>query len=297
MPYLIKKLILSFARRLGYEILPIKTFCSPGSSLAAPLNNGDLEQQYQSVVAALNLSQTMRKIHIQDAVEIEELYRKFVFANLPQCEDRAGLLSDLIGTTISEAIYIIHSLHEGLKVAGDICEFGVAQGATSRLMAAEIMPTDRKLWLFDSYEGLPAPSPEDNLINDIFNLGSMARYRGTMASPETEVLTKLVQVKFPADRIKIKKGWINESLKTADLPKQVAFAYVDFDFYEPIKDALQFVNNVMPAGGYIVVDDYGFFSEGAQIAVDEFVKAQGERYRIEMPLPFAGHFCIIQKLL
>ena len=294
MLYLFKKFVLKIARSLGYEILSTKTFADCKRSESA--TPSDEPHDYQRVLSALHLSETMRKIHIQDAVEVEELYRQFLFHDLPRREGRAELLSGLIGTTVSEAIYIIRALHEGLKVPGDICEFGVAQGATSRLMATEIQDTDRKLWLFDSFEGLPEPSPEDRLIHDIFNLGSMARYKGTMASPETEVLAKLEQVNFPANRTKIKKGWVNESLMTADLPQQVAFAYVDFDFYEPIKDALHFLDGVMPANGRIVVDDYGFFSEGAQLAVDEFVKNMGGRYVMEMPLPFAGHFCVLSKL-
>ena len=52
----------------------------------------------------------------------------------------------------------------------------------------------------------------------------------------------------------------------------------------------------MPAGGRIVVDDYGFFSEGAQLAVDQFVAAAGNRYKFEMPLPFAGRFYILSKV-
>ena len=140
----------------------------------------------------------MRDIHRHDAEEVEELYRRFVFPGLPKDERRAGLLHDLIGTTIGEAIYIIQNLHEGLRVPGDVCEFGVAQGATSRLLASEIMSTDRNLWLFDSFEGLPAPSPQDKLINDIFSLGSMDKYKGTMASPEAEVRSKLDSRNFPA---------------------------------------------------------------------------------------------------
>jgi Acyltransferase family len=57
-----------------------------------------------------------------------------------------------------------------------------------------------------------------------------------------------------------------------------------------------FLDTRMPAGGRIVVDDYGFFSEGAQLAVDQFVAAAGNRYKFEMPLPFAGHFCILSKV-
>jgi hypothetical protein len=296
---LLKSKILSTVHKLGYELAPI------GASNAARLGVPGLvsggqglspTEQNQHLLAALDLCQTMREIHRQDAVEIEELYRHFVFPDLPRREGRAALLNDLIGTTIGEAIYIIRNLHEALKGPGDICEFGVAQGATSRLLAAEIASTERNLWLFDSFEGLPAPSPEDKLIHDIFKLGSMDRYTGTMASPETEVRNKLDSIGFPRERTKVKKGWVREALKSSELPARVSFAYVDFDFYEPIKDALEFLDTRMQAGGRIVVDDYGFFSEGAQLAVDQFVAGAGNRFKFELPLPFAGHFCVLSKL-
>jgi hypothetical protein len=243
------------------------------------------------------MSEAMRDIHRQDAAEIEQLYRRFLFSDMPEREGRTRDLSDLIGTTVSEAIYVIKNLHDALKVPGDICEFGVAQGATSKLIASEILPlADRKFWLFDSFEGLPAPTKEDKLIHDIFKLGSMEKYKGTMASPETEVLGKLASIKFPSDRIRVKKGWVKDTIKSGEIPARVSFAYVDFDLYDPIKDALEFLDTRMPAGGRIVVDDYGFFSEGAELAVDQFVKAAGSRYKLEMPLPFAGHFCVLSKI-
>jgi O-methyltransferase len=253
--------------------------------------------RHQRLAVELAHCRAMRDIHVRDSIEIEELYRRFVFRDLPRSEKRAALLNDLIGTTVGEAIYVVQYLHEALKVPGDICEFGVAQGATSRLVAAEIAATERNLWLFDSFEGLPEPGPEDKLIDDIFNLGAMSKYKGTMASPETEVLDKLASIQFPRERTKIKKGWVKDAIKSSDLPAQVAFAYVDFDFYEPIQDALEFLDGRMPAGGRIVVDDYGFFSEGAQLAVDQFVARMGPRYKFELPLPFAGHFCILSKVL
>ena len=252
---------------------------------------------HRDLAAELENCKTMRKIHCQDTVEIEELYRSFVFPNLPRRDGRAELLNELMGTSVGEAIYIIQNLHLALQIPGDVCEFGVAQGATSRLLAAEIMPmTNRRLWLFDSFEGLPAPSAEDKLINDIFRLGSMSRYEGTMKSPESEVLDKLDSIGFPRERTKVKRGWVREVIQTGDLPLQVAFAYVDFDFYEPICDALDFIDARMQVGGRIVVDDYGWFSEGAQLAVDQFVARSGNRFKFEMPLPIAGHFCILGKV-
>lgn len=257
----------------------------------------DWEALYLQTLGESRMSEAIRDIHRRDAVEIEELYRHFLFSDLPRREGRGRDLSDLIGTTVSEAVYVIKNLHDGLKVEGDICEFGVAQGATSKLIASEIMPlANRKFWLFDSFEGLPAPTKEDTLIHDIFNLGSMDKYKGTMASPETEVLSKLASIGFPTERIKIKKGWVKDTIASGEIPERVAFAYVDFDFYEPIRDALAFLDARMLPGGRIVVDDYGFFSDGAQLAVDEFVAAQSGRYTFEMPLPFAGHFCVLNKV-
>jgi O-methyltransferase len=290
---LVKRFLQSALRRVGYRLVHI-----PAES-AVPSGAGghDWEHLYLQTLDQFRMSEAMRDIHRQDAAEVEELYRRFLFTDLPLREGRARDLSDLIGTTVSEAIYVIKNLHDGLKVAGDICEFGVAQGATSKLLASEIMPLkERNFWLFDSFEGLPAPSKEDRLIHDIFKLGTMDKYKGTMASPETEVLGKLASVNFPLERTKVKKGWVKDAIRSGELPRQVAFAYVDFDFYDPIKDALEFLDTRMPAGGRIVVDDYGFFSEGAQLAVDQFVAAAGSRYRFEMPLPFAGHFCILSKV-
>jgi O-methyltransferase len=290
---LVKRFLRAALRRAGYRLVHI-----PAES-AVPLaaTGQDWEHLYLQTLDQLRMSEAMRDIHRQDAAEVEELYRRFLFADLPKREGRARDLSDLIGTTVSEAIYVIKNLHDGLKVRGDICEFGVAQGATSKLLASEIMPlTERNFWLFDSFEGLPAPSKEDRLIHDIFKLGTMDKYEGTMASPESEVLGKLASVNFPRQRIKVKKGWVKDAIKSGELPAQVAFAYVDFDFYDPIKDALAFLDTRMPVGGRIVVDDYGFFSEGAQLAVDQFVAAAGGRYKFELPLPFAGHFCVLSKL-
>jgi hypothetical protein len=290
---LVKRFLQAALRRGGYRLMRI-----PGdSAIPSSATRQDFEQLYFQTLEQFRMSEAMRDIHRRDAVEVEELYRHFLFTDLPKREGRARDLSDLIGTTVSEAIYVIKNLHDGLKVAGDICEFGVAQGATSRLLASEIMPlAERRFWLFDSFEGLPAPTKEDRLIHDIFKLGTMEKYKGTMASPETEVLGKLASVKFPRERIVVKKGWVKDTIQSGDLPEKVAFAYVDFDFYDPIKDALEFLDTRMPAGGRIVVDDYGFFSEGAQLAVDQFVAAAGDRYKFEMPLPFAGHFCVLSKV-
>jgi hypothetical protein len=109
------------------------------------------------------------------------------------------------------------------------------------------------------------------------------------------VLQRLGVVGFPRDRTMIVPGFIEETSKREPLPKTVCFAYVDFDFYEPIQVALDFLAPRMPVGGTIVVDDYGFFSSGAKTAADEFVAKMGGKYSLMVPPKFAGHFCTLRK--
>jgi len=228
--------------------------------------------------------------------EINTLYNEFVFINNKKYDDiQISLLKNLIGTGFGEGLYLLDSLQKSLSIEGDVCEFGVAQGATSALIANEIKNINKNLWLFDSFEGLPKPSGKDLLINDIFNLGSMEAYKGKMACPVDMVKSRLSDINFPHERTKIIPGFIEKTIFDPNLPQKVCFAYIDFDFYEPILIALNYLNRVLQSRGFIIVDDYNFFSEGVKIAVDEFYNNNKEKYEISFPIKSAGFFCILRK--
>jgi O-methyltransferase len=229
--------------------------------------------------------------------EIYGLYRHHIFPNLPECTpDLVELLAQLQGTNISEAIYILHSLLESMHLPGDICEFGVAQGLTSALMAHEIKSTEKRIWLFDSFAGLPKPTGKDRLKDDIFGLGSIEAYQGTMACSVDMVRGTLEAIRFPLSRARIVSGFIEEAIHREDLPPRVCFAYVDFDFYEPILIALEFLDSRLTLNGRIVVDDYDWFSTGAKTAVDEFVTRHGSHYEFSLPIEGAGHFALLHRV-
>lgn len=227
--------------------------------------------------------------------EVEALLREVTFPDLPSRGGRAKLLAEHDGTSVIEAMYLLDRLHRALPLDGDVCEFGVARGASSVLIANELIESDKRLWLFDSFEGLPAPTEKDILIDDIDGLGSIAAYEGEMAFPADLVEMRLREIGFPAERTRIVPGFFPRSLERGELPAAVCFAYIDFDFYEPILAALRFLDPWLSAGGYIVVDDYGFFSSGAKTAVDEFVAEQDLTYEFTLPLAAAGKFCILRK--
>jgi hypothetical protein len=119
---------------------------------------------------------------------------------IPANEMRPRLLGRLQGTPPAEAYFIIEALARCRDIDGDVCEFGVAQGETSALIANELAGMAEKvLHLFDSFEGLPKPSAKDELKDDITALGSMDAYTGTMACPER--MAVLVCRPYPSLRI------------------------------------------------------------------------------------------------
>lgn len=227
--------------------------------------------------------------------EMHDALRALLFPSLPEMPGRPELLAKLLGTGISEAMYVLAELHAALSEPGDVCEFGVAQGATSALLANEIRGTGKHLWLYDSFTGLPKPSPKDQLKDDIFGLGSIEKYEGEMRCDAAEVQTRLAQIGFPAERCHVRAGMVEETLRDGAGPAPVCFAYIDFDFYAPIAHALEYLDRHLAPGGRIVVDDYDFFSTGAKTAVDEFRQRHDNRYEFALPASFAGKFCILRR--
>jgi O-methyltransferase len=215
-------------------------------------------------------------------------------------EIRPKLLARLLGTPPSLAYFIVQALAKCKDISGDVCEFGVAQGETSALIANEIARSSNKiLHLFDSFEGLPKPSEKDELKDDIFSLGSMEAYTGMMSCPEDMVRTRLKSISFPSQRYVIHKGFIEQLIHTdQNLPEEVCFAYVDFDFYEPIKVTLDFLHQITPIGAIVIVDDYDFFSVGSKTAVDEFIEEKNSSemlYECFVPNTRYGYFAVLTK--
>jgi hypothetical protein len=147
----------------------------------------------------------------------------------------------------------------------------------------------------DSFEGLSKPHEKDRLIDDIFKLGSMEAYAGTMATPMDIPASKLKSIDFPIKRTHFIKQMIEGELKDLDkLPSEVAFAYFDMDLYEPTLLSLKWFDTVSSVGSIAIVDDYGFLSAGVKTAVQEFLV--GRNYRFTAPINSAGYFCVLEKL-
>lgn len=213
----------------------------------------------------------------------------------PMDERRRDLAAALDGTTVPQAMVLMACANEVLPLEGDVCEFGLGQGATSALLANEIRATDKRLWLFDSFQGLPKPTAEDRLLNDVSGLGSIERYEGVGAQSPEPVAQRLREVQFPPGRTEIVAGFVEETLRGPRVPRRVALAFVDVDFYRPVLTALRFLDGATVAGGGVVVHDYGYFSAGAKQAVDEFVEGCGGRFSAEFPQGWCWGIAVLRR--
>ena len=264
-----KKIIHSLFNRFGYEIIKSAEGLPPRQVLFS---------NFSSLVSAF-----------------EKLFQQTEGVNLNKKASRTFSLARLRGTPPAEAYFIINALFQTQTINGDVCEFGVAQGETSALIANEILAGGKKLHLFDSFQGLSTPTLEDTLKDDIFSLGQMNAYKGTMSFQKSWVVSRLRAVNFPSDRYILHEGFIKDVFKAnIDLPQKVSFAYIDFDLFAPIKSTLEFLITRTDQGAIIIVDDYDFFSTGVKKAVDEFILANPQ-FKIQIPHNDFGHFAILTK--
>ena len=151
-------------------------------------------------------------------------------------------------------------------IQGDIVELGCYGGTTSlfirRLLDEKGESGNRTFHVYDSFEGLPEKTKQDQSIaGEAFQAGKLA------------VSKKDFLHEFRAASLRppiVHKRWFNQ-LTDQDVPQNIAFAFLDGDFYESIMDSLKLVWPRMSQGGVILVDDYGREAlPGTERAVRDF---------------------------
>ncbi len=174
-----------------------------------------------------------------------------------------------------ETDIILQELANITDITGDVVEFGCYAGDTSAVIANALKDTpDKWLYLYDSFEGLPAKTAADNSA-----AGWRFQEGALKVSPET-VVHKFKKLGLPEPVI-VKK-WFNQ-LDDEDLPAQISFALLDGDFYESIKTSFTKVAPRIVQGGIIVVHDYRSAElPGVAKAVNEFMQQNPDAYAFRL---------------
>lgn len=170
--------------------------------------------------------------------------------------------------TPQETTEILRQAERALLVEGDFVELGCYKGYTSVLLGKLLAKTEKRLWIYDSFAGLPEKTSEDAS-------GAGANFRGgELLVTKREVVERIRRAGLR--NVVIKKAWFNE-LTEKDLPERIALAFCDGDLYGSIKISLQLVYPRLVEGGIIIVHDYNNPElPGSARAVDEFLRVHLE---------------------
>jgi O-methyltransferase len=159
-------------------------------------------------------------------------------------------------------------------VRGSLVDCGVWNGG-STILLSDGAPL-RETWAFDSFEGLPEPGEWD---------GSRAQgwARGCLGAEER--LREGFARYGNAARLHVVKGWFEDTF-AAHAPDvgPIAVLHCDGDWYESVLLTLRAFYPQVETGGYVVVDDYGYWP-GARRATDEFRAQVGD----DAPMQAADH--------
>lgn len=163
-------------------------------------------------------------------------------------------------------------------VEGDLVECGVWKGGASMLMSAVLKKegSDKTIWMYDTYEGLPEPTKDDVRFDGIpamFKWNSQKREGGSdwaYASLE-EVKSNMKAIGY--GHMRYVKGKVEDTIPE-EIPEKISLLRLDTDWYESTKHELDQLFPRLSRGGILILDDYGQWL-GSRKAVDEYFKEHG----------------------
>jgi O-methyltransferase len=168
------------------------------------------------------------------------------------------------------------------EVPGAFVECGVWRGGSQQAVAYTLLErgvTDRDLYLFDTFEGMPEPTEKDRRHDgrpavELLERSSRTAKVWAVAGLD-DVRAGMAQTGYPAERIHFHAGRVEETIPAA-APAQIAVLRLDTDWYRSTRHELEHLYDRVPSGGVLILDDYGYWA-GAREAVDEFLAATGAR--------------------
>ncbi len=231
----------------------------------------------RSVVPPFIWASLYRRLVIRKIVDSDQYAPHFSPWLSPEFAEKFDRISPYTVVDIQRCWTIWRALSQALNVEGDVCETGVFQGGTARLIREAMAGHDAKqLFLFDSFEGMKTVSTVDRHKEHDFADTSVESVRSVVGDEPF---------------IHYRKGWVPDTFAGLE-DRRFCFAHIDLDLYQGVLDSLTFIYPRLSSGGAIVFDDYGFAScPGARKAVDAFFADKPER-----PLALSTAQALVTKL-
>lgn len=154
-------------------------------------------------------------------------------------------------------------------IPGDVIETGVWKGGATILMRAILKvygDTTRKVWVADSFEGLPEPDPTKYPAD----AGDLHYTQGQLAVSLEQVKSNFMKYGLYDNQVRFLKGWFEDTLPKAPIEK-LSLIRLDGDMYSSTIQALDALYSKLSHGGYVIVDDWTAV-QGCRQAVLDFMR-------------------------
>lgn len=139
------------------------------------------------------------------------------------------------------------------EIPGDLIETGVWRGGACVFMRAILAAygiEDRKVFVADSFEGLPPPEPGTQQDE-----GSRFHEMRALRVDLDSVSENFRKYDLLDDQVVFLEGWFKDTLPSAPID-QLAVLRLDGDMYGSTMDSLENLYWKLSPGGFVIIDDY-----------------------------------------
>lgn len=162
------------------------------------------------------------------------------------------------------------------NISGDIVECGTWRGGSAMIVALTLKllkSTERKIYLYDTYEGMSQPTEKDVSINQMSAFKNWAKINNRKEkvfcySPLEEVQQNVFSTGYPVNNFIFVKGKVEETIPSL-IPNQIALLRLDTDWYESTYHEMKHLYPKLISDGVLIIDDYGHW-QGAREAIDQY---------------------------
>jgi O-methyltransferase len=138
---------------------------------------------------------------------------------------------------------------EDLDVEGPIVELGVFKGGSTAKLSLLAKKTNRKLYVCDSFQGLPKPVIEGENESPIFDTSNSFVFQEGEFAGSLDEVKKNVTEYGAIEVCEFVPGFFNESLPTLDVSP--ALIFIDVDYVSSARDCLKYLWPRLKKNGYL----------------------------------------------
>ena len=233
-------------------------------------------------------------------IKVERLNFPYDIFGDKEFMDLYNTCKDYTMTSLERMYSLYNSMHYIItnKIEGDLVECGVWKGGSAMLMALMLKKhgiMDKKIHLYDTFEGMSEPSSIDKTINAVNASTLLSKQKKENErsvwcySPMEEVTKTLFSIGYPQKNLIFVKGKVEDTL-LEQVPAKISLLRLDTDWYESTKIELQILYPLLSEKGVLIIDDFGYW-EGAQKAVMEYF-TQNDNHQFLHRIDYTGRLII-----